>query len=70
MNLYVIDAGIAVKWFLTEPHSDKARRSVYDCLYLALTLERGCELVTSDERFFNAIGSKFPQIKLLHQLTL
>jgi predicted nucleic acid-binding protein len=26
MNLYVIDAGIAVKWFLIEPHSDKARQ--------------------------------------------
>jgi predicted nucleic acid-binding protein len=143
MSLYVIDAGIGVKWFLTEPHSDKARRlleqfqqsaieliapdlliaettnvfwkraargdltaleaednlqdlltinlplvpstmlavralslaqthqrSVYDCLYLALALERGCEMVTSDERFFNAIGSKFSQIKLLHQLIL
>lgn len=26
MSLYVIDAGIAVKWFLTETDSDKARR--------------------------------------------
>ena len=26
MNLYVIDAGIAVKWFLSETHSDKARQ--------------------------------------------
>lgn len=143
MSLYVIDAGVAVKWFLTEPHSDKARqlleqfqqriaelvapellvaeaanvfwkraargdltaqeaaddlqdllainlpltpstalaaralalaqsyrRSVYDCLYLALALERGCELVTGDERLFNAVGSHFPQIRLLQHLSL
>jgi len=143
MSLYVIDAGIAVKWFLSETHSDKARqlleqyqqriidlvapdlliaeganvfwkravrgdltaqeaagnlqdllainlplvsstslaasalslaqthhRSVYDCLYLALALERGCEFVTSDERLCNAIGSLYPNIKLLQHLTL
>ncbi len=143
MNLYVIDAGIAVKWFLTEMHSDKARqlleqfqqraieliapellvaesanifwkraargdttaqeaadslqdllainlplvpstvlavralalaqthhRSVYDSLYLALALERGCDLVTGDERLFNAVGNQFPQIRLLRDLTL
>jgi predicted nucleic acid-binding protein len=45
-------------------------RSVYDSLYLALALESGCEFVTSDERLFNAIGSQFPQIKLLHHLIL
>ena len=143
MNRYVIDAGIAVKWFLAESYSDKARqllvqyqqqavnlmapelliaeatnvfwkraargdlttqeaadnlhdllrlnlplvpstllaaqalslaqtqqRAVYDCLYLALALEQGCEFVTSDERLFNAIGSRFPNIKLLQQLIL
>lgn len=143
MILYVIDAGIAVKWFLTEPQSDKARRlleqyqrksielmgpdliiaeatnvfwkrslrgdltsqeaadnlqdllainlplisatllatralslaqtynrSAYDCLYLALALDRNCEFVTSDERLFNAIGSQFPNIRLLDHLIL
>ncbi len=25
MSLYVIDAAVAVKWFLPEPYSDKAR---------------------------------------------
>ncbi len=143
MNRYVIDAGIAVKWFLSELHSDNARqlleqyqqqaieltapdlliaevtnvfwkraarndltaqeaadnlndllainlplvsstalapralaiaqehyRSVYDSLYLALALEQSCEFVTSDERLFNAIGSQYPNIKLLQHLTL
>lgn len=143
MSIFVIDAGIAVKWFLTETHSDKARRlleqyqrqvieliapdlliaeatnvfwkraargdltaqeaadnlqdllainlpvvtaaslaqralsiaqtynrSAYDCLYLALALERSCELVTGDERLFNAIGSQFPQIRLLRDMIL
>jgi predicted nucleic acid-binding protein len=143
MSLYVIDAGVAVKWFIEERHSDKARnllvnyfrwiddliapdlliseavnvfwkrfergditaqeakenlndllslniplvssallakkalelaqthkRSAYDCLYLALALERGCELITGDARFFNAVGSAFPQIKLVDDLTI
>jgi predicted nucleic acid-binding protein len=143
MTLTVIDAGIAVKWFLSEIHSDKAihlldqyqrqaidliapdlliaeatnvfwkraargdltvqeaadnlqdlltinlplvsaaalapkalalaqahQRSVYDCLYLALALERDCEFVTSDERLYNAIGKLFPNIKLIQHLTL
>ena len=40
-------------------------RSVYDCLYLALSIELGCELLTADRRFFNAAGSAFPSIRLL-----
>ena len=44
------------------------RRSVYDCLYLALALDHGSDLITSDERLYNAIGAVFPQIKLLRNL--
>jgi predicted nucleic acid-binding protein len=40
-------------------------RSVYDCAYLALSLDLGCELLTADSRFFQAVGSAFPQIRLL-----
>jgi predicted nucleic acid-binding protein len=142
MSRYVIDAGVAVKWFIPEPDSDKARqllesynqgadeliapdlfiaeaanvfwkragrgditiqnaednlsdllalnisltgssslvckaltlaqthrRSVYDCLYLALSIDLGCDLVTSDERLYNAVSSAFPQLKLLRQCT-
>jgi predicted nucleic acid-binding protein len=46
------------------------RRSVYDCLYLALALDRGCDLVTTDERLVNAVGAQFPQLKLLHDLQI
>jgi predicted nucleic acid-binding protein len=143
MSLYVIDAGVAVKWFIPELDSNKARellerfnrsaddllspdllipetanvfwkrvergditwqeaednlndclalnlplvpsvllaqkaltlarahhRSVYDCLYLALALDRNCHFVTADERLFNAIVAKFPSIKLLRDLQL
>lgn len=41
------------------------RRTAYDALYLALACERGCDLITADERFFNAISPAFPQVKLL-----
>ncbi len=32
-------------------------RTVYDCLYLALAIDRKCRLVTADERFVNALSS-------------
>lgn len=41
------------------------QRTVYDSLYLALSLREGCQFVTADERFVNAIGSSFPSIVLI-----
>lgn len=41
------------------------QRTVYDSLYLALSEERDCPLITADERFFNAVGSQFPNLQLL-----
>lgn len=41
------------------------KRTVYDMLYLALSLREGCQFVTADERLANAIGSRFPNIILL-----
>jgi len=40
----------------------KHHRTVYDSLYLALSLREGCQFVTADEKFVNAIGSSFPGI--------
>lgn len=34
--------------------------SVYDCIYVALAEEVGCEMITADERLVNALGSRFP----------
>ena len=32
-------------------------RTVYDCMYLALAIDRECRLVTADERFVNALAT-------------
>ncbi len=31
-------------------------RCVYDCIYLAMAIDRKCRLVTADERFVNALA--------------
>jgi len=36
------------------------QRSFYDSLYLALALQEGCQLVTADERLYNALRSALP----------
>ena len=38
------------------------RRTVYDMLYLALSIRESCQFVTADERMVNAIGSLFPNV--------
>ncbi|MGB7925143.1 MAG: type II toxin-antitoxin system VapC family toxin [Pyrinomonadaceae bacterium] len=43
------------------------RRTVYDSLYLALSLRENCRFVTADEKFANAAGSAFPNIVWLAQ---
>lgn len=40
----------------------KHHRTVYDSLYLALSLREGCQFVTADERLVNAVGLSFPNI--------
>jgi predicted nucleic acid-binding protein len=40
----------------------KHRRTVYDSLYLALSLREGCQYVTADEKFVNAVSASFPNI--------
>ena len=39
--------------------------SLYDCLYLALAIERGCELVTADERLYASASRAYPALRLL-----
>ncbi|NEU71305.1 type II toxin-antitoxin system VapC family toxin [Hassallia byssoidea VB512170] len=126
MSQYVLDASIAIKWFVPEVYSDAARRllasnhtflapdffypevgnvlwkrvrrkedtadnarqtladlnafpievylsqplmplaldialetdrAVYDCLYLALAITQRCQMVTADEKFYNALST-------------
>ena len=40
----------------------KHRRTVYDSLYLALSLRKGCQYVTADEKFVNAVSALFPNL--------
>lgn len=35
---------------------------IYDCLYVALAEQEGCELVTSDDALFNKLAAQFPFI--------
>ncbi|MGQ0665314.1 MAG: type II toxin-antitoxin system VapC family toxin [Pseudomonadota bacterium] len=54
---------VSFRIFPTEPLIDKAvalasnfRHRVYDCVYVALAVERECRLVTADRGFFNAFA--------------
>lgn len=40
-------------------------RSIYDSLYVALALEMGWDLVTADEKLYNALHSSLPAVRLL-----
>ncbi len=35
-------------------------RSVYDCLYVALAVQAGAQLITADERLANSLAAHFP----------
>jgi len=45
------------------------RRTVYDSLYLALSLRAGCQFVTADEKLVNAVGKSFPDLVWLANWT-
>ena len=38
------------------------RRTVYDALYLALSVRENCRFVTADEKLVNAVGAAFPNL--------
>jgi len=39
--------------------------SLWDCLYLALAIERQCNLITGDRRFYRSASKLYPFIELL-----
>jgi predicted nucleic acid-binding protein len=41
------------------------KRTVYDCLYIALSLRENCQFVTADEKLVNATSSSISTIKWL-----
>lgn len=41
------------------------RRTVYDSLYLALSVRENCQFVTADEKLANAVNSAFPALTWL-----
>lgn len=52
---------------LLQPAFDLANqlgRSIYDCFYLALAIQQGCQMVTADEKLRNALQN-MPQIAQL-----
>jgi predicted nucleic acid-binding protein len=44
------------------------RRSVYDCLYVALAEREQCQLVTADGKLVNALQGTFPFVVALASL--
>jgi len=48
--------------------SSGARIGIYDCLYVALAEQEGCELVTTDARLLTNLQSQFPFIVPLSSL--
>lgn len=40
--------------------SSQTRSSYYDCLYIALAEQEGCEMVTADAPLINNVQAKFP----------
>jgi predicted nucleic acid-binding protein len=48
--------------------SSKMRIGVYDCIYVALAEQEGCELATADDKLFNTLHKDFPFIISLASL--
>jgi predicted nucleic acid-binding protein len=43
----------------------RQRHPIYDCIYLALALEAGCDLITADEKLHRTFSPNFPQVRRL-----
>jgi predicted nucleic acid-binding protein len=62
----------APRLFDTRPRLDRAldlplrhQMSLWDCVYLALALERSCAFLTSDRRLFRAGAGRHPALRLV-----
>jgi predicted nucleic acid-binding protein len=67
--------GLALKLFPSAPLTAQAldlamthQRAVYDCLYLALAINEGGQLVTADQPIVNQLAAVFPFVVSLSTL--
>jgi len=44
------------------------QQPIYDCLYLALALDRRCDLITADEKFYRSLAPVYGCVRMLQQL--
>ncbi len=44
------------------------RSGIYDCIYVALAEQQGCELVTTDDRLVRNMQSGFPFVRSLNSM--
>jgi predicted nucleic acid-binding protein len=57
---------------LLEPALELAlynQMSLWDCVYLALAIERNCALITADRRLFRGRSARHPSIRFLGPVT-
>jgi len=41
------------------------KRSIYDSMYIALSVQEGSQLLTADKKLYNAVGKALPNVVLL-----
>lgn len=46
------------------------RHSIYDCLYVVLSRQMGCCMVTADERLYHAFSPRIQEVRLLRDWTI
>jgi predicted nucleic acid-binding protein len=57
------DSGLSVRAFALAAQFNL--KATYDAHYLALSEHLGCDLWTTDKRFFNAVNPGYPQVRLV-----
>ena len=60
-NFRTVEAGMELIWTMEQQDAAfvlarRYNRSFYDSLYVALAVAEGCQLVTADERLYNALA--------------